>query len=202
MRNKNQILKKPHTFPGSTSPPISVPPPTQQRRVPGPGAAVSPSHAVSAAPSSQGEAPHTAPAPAWGPSRGDSPPSAAPVSALPTGCSSPQPAPAWVPAGSQALPGPCPSLGFPRGSQPPLGTHLLRRGVLHGLQVGICSTMDPHGLQAGICSTMDPHGLQVGICSTMDPHGLRGTACPTVGFTTGCRGISAPAPGAPLPLLH
>ncbi|XP_049649798.1 uncharacterized protein LOC126035330 isoform X1 [Accipiter gentilis] len=35
----------------------------------------------------------------------------------------------------------------PTGSQLPSGTHLLRRGVLHGLQVDICSTVDLPGLQ-------------------------------------------------------
>jgi len=32
-------------------------------------------------------------------------------------------------------------------SQPPLGIHLLWHGVLHGLQVEVCSTLDLHGLQ-------------------------------------------------------
>jgi len=33
------------------------------------------------------------------------------------------------------------------GSQPPSGIHLLRCGVLHGLWLYVCSTMDLHGLQ-------------------------------------------------------
>ncbi|XP_049649848.1 uncharacterized protein LOC126035355 [Accipiter gentilis] len=46
--------------------------------------------------------------------------------------------------------------GVPTGSQPPLGTHLLRRGVLHGLQVDICSTVDLPGLQG---DSLPHHGL-------------------------------------------
>ena len=65
--------------------------------------------------------------------------------------------------------------GLPTGSQPPSDIHLLWRGVLHGLQLEICSTVDLHGLQ--------------------------GTACLTMVFITGYRGISAPTPGAPPPPL-
>lgn len=36
---------------------------------------------------------------------------------------------------------------LPMGSQPPLGIHLLQRGVLLRLQVDNCSTMDLHGLE-------------------------------------------------------
>ncbi|KAK4830416.1 hypothetical protein QYF61_010947 [Mycteria americana] len=98
--------------------------------------------------------------------------------------------------GPQALPGAQTSHGVIAS----LGhTHLHRCGVLHGLQVDICSTMDLHGLQVDICSTMDLHGLQVDICSTVDLQGCMGTACLTTVFTMGCRGISALAPGAPPP---
>ncbi|KAK4817862.1 hypothetical protein QYF61_001531 [Mycteria americana] len=41
--------------------------------------------------------------------------------------------------------------------------------------------------------------VQVDICSTFNLHELRGTACLTMVFTRGCRGISAPVPGAPPP---
>jgi len=51
------------------------------------------------------------------------------------------------------------------GSQPPSGTHLLRRGVLHGLQVDICSTIDLHRLQG---DSLPHHGLL---------HGLQGNVC-------------------------
>ena len=81
---------------------------------------------------------------------------------------------AWDPLST----GPARSLlqrGLPTGSQPPSGTHLLRRGV--------------------------PYGLQVEICSSVTLHGCRGIARPAMGCTTGCRGIAAPAPGAPPPLL-
>ena len=48
--------------------------------------------------------------------------------------------------------------GLPMGSQPPSGIPLLQCGVLHGLQVEICSTRDFHGLQVEISSTVDLHG--------------------------------------------
>ena len=55
--------------------------------------------------------------------------------------------------------------GSPTGSQPPSGTHLLQRGVLHGLQVEICSPVDLHGLQG---DSLPHHGLH---------HGLQGNLC-------------------------
>jgi len=87
-----------------------------------------------------------------------------------------QAAPAWVP---HRATGPARSLlqcGLPTGSQTPLGIHLLRRGVLHGLQVKIFSTMH----------------LQTSM-------GCRAKACLTIVCSTGCRGISAPMPAAPPP---
>ena len=87
------------------------------------------------------------------------------------------------PTGSQVLPanllqcgllslhratGPARSLlqhWLPMGSQPPLGIHLLWRGVLHRLQVDICSTVNLHGLQG---DSLPHHGL---------PHGLQGNLC-------------------------
>ncbi|KAK4823599.1 hypothetical protein QYF61_003799 [Mycteria americana] len=72
------------------------------------------------------------------------------------------------------------------GSQPPLGIHLLRHGVLHGLQVDICSTMDLHGLQVGICSTMDLHGLQGDSLPHHGLyHGLQGNLCSSA-WSTSC----------------
>ena len=50
-------------------------------------------------------------------------------------------------AGSQVLLENLLQRGVPTGSQPPSGIHLLQHGVLHGLQVDICSTVDLHGLQ-------------------------------------------------------
>jgi len=61
----------------------------------------------------------------------------------------------------------------------------------------------PHGVTASFghpllwCGVL--HVLQVETCSTVDHHGLQGTACLTMVFSTCCRGISTPAPGAPLP---
>ena len=56
--------------------------------------------------------------------------------------------------------------GFSTGSQPPLGIHLLQRGVLPWLQVDICSTVNLHGLQG---DNLSHHGLlhrlQRNLCS-------------------------------------
>lgn len=60
---------------------------------------------------------------------------------------------------------------LPTGSQPPSHIHQLWHRVLHRLQVDLGSTRDLHGLQGHICIT---------------------TIC-----TSGCRGISTPAPSAP-----
>ncbi|KAM9590921.1 uncharacterized protein ACIBXB_005956 [Morphnus guianensis] len=65
--------------------------------------------------------------------------------------------------------------GLPTGSQPPSGTHLLRCGVLHGLQVDICATVDLHGLQG---DSLPHHGLH---------HGLQGNLC------SGAWSISSPS---------
>jgi len=67
--------------------------------------------------------------------------------------------------GPQVLARACCSAGLPTGSQPPLGIHLLWRGVFHGLQVEICSTVDLHGLQG---HSLTHHGLH---------HGLQGKLC-------------------------
>jgi len=86
-------------------------------------------------------------------------------------------APAWPPLSAcpQVLPEACSNTGFPRG-------HIL--------------------LQASTYSGMGSStGCLVDICCTS--MGCRGTPCLAVIFTTGCRGISAPVPGAiPPPLLH
>ncbi|KAK4831466.1 hypothetical protein QYF61_017714 [Mycteria americana] len=91
------------------------------------------------------------------------------------------------PTGSQVLPanllqhgvlslhgvtGPARSLlqhGLPMGSQPPSGIHLLQCGVLHGLQVDICSTIYLHGLQG---DSLPHHGLHHGLkgISALDIH--------------------------------
>jgi len=76
------------------------------------------------------------------------------------------------PAGSQVLPANLLRRGLSTGSQPPLGIPLLHHGVIHEVQVEICSTVDLHG-----CRDSLPH------------HSL----------LHGCRGTSAPAPAASLP---
>ncbi|KAK4827202.1 hypothetical protein QYF61_015230 [Mycteria americana] len=63
--------------------------------------------------------------------------------------------------------------------------------ALHGVTASVRRI---HLLQRGVL-----HGLQVDIFSTMDLHGLQGTACLSMVFTTGFRGLSALAPGAPPP---
>uniref|UniRef100_A0A8B9MTF9 SPATS2-like protein n=1 Tax=Accipiter nisus TaxID=211598 RepID=A0A8B9MTF9_9AVES len=57
--------------------------------------------------------------------------------------------------------------GLPTGSQPPFGIHLLRRGILHGLQVDISSTVDLHGLQGDSLPHQGlHHRLQGNLCSS------------------------------------
>jgi len=137
---------------------------------------------------------HSSPAPAWGPSHGrQSSMNFSYVSLcmyLPRGAVlQKQTAPAWVPhevtspaskpapSGAPLFTGPLVparillQCGLPTASQLPLGIYLFGHGVLHGLQVVICSTMDLVG--------------------------SRGTACLTMVFITGCRGISTLMPGAP-----
>jgi len=132
------------------------------------GAAVSPSHAGSAAPSSS----HSAPAPAWGPFHGRWLSMNCPrVGSLPRGAvPQEQAAPAWVPMGSQALP-----------------ANLLRRGLLsprgHRSWQEPAPARAPHGVTASFRNPPAPawghcHKLWVGICSTVGPHGLQGQPAP------------------------
>jgi len=105
---------------------------------------------------------------------------------IPCGITSPasKPAPAWASLST----GPARRLlqrGLPMGSQTPLGIHLLQCGVLHGLQVDICSTVDLHGLQG---DSLPHHGLL---------HRLQGNLCSgtwstssTSFFTGVCRVVS------------
>jgi len=62
--------------------------------------------------------------------------------------------------------------GLPMVSQPPSAIHLLRCGVLHGLQVDICSTVVLNGLQG---DSQPHHGLL---------HGLRGNLCSSARSTS------------------
>jgi len=78
-----------------------------------------------------------------------------------------KPAPAWTSLSPQGRTScqesaPC---RVSMGSQPTLGIHLLWCGVLHGLQVEICATMDRHGLQG---HSLPHHGLH---------HRLQGKLC-------------------------
>ncbi len=76
---------------------------------------------------------HSSSAPAWGPSHGPQ----SFVKLLRRGSSLPRGAVPLEQLSQRALHGP----------QPPSGLHLLRRGVLHGLQVDLCPSVDLHGLQ-------------------------------------------------------
>jgi len=82
------------------------------------------------------------------------------------------------------------------GSQYPSGIHLLRRGVLHGLRVDICSTVDLYGLQG---DSLPHHGLH---------HELQGkTLCSRISSTSSlsfftdldvCRVVSLTSPHSSL----
>jgi len=65
--------------------------------------------------------------------------------------------------------------------------------------------MGPQVLPGACSSAGSPRGhslLQASTCSGMGSSmGCRGTACLTMVFIMSCRGISAPVPGAPPPLL-
>lgn len=55
---------------------------------------------------------------------------------------------------------------LPRGSKTPSGIHLLRWGVLHGLQMDLCSTMALCRLQRDSLTHQGRHhGLQGNLCS-------------------------------------
>ena len=75
-------------------------------------------------------------------------------------------APAWVPHGvTSPARKPAPARALRRVTASFGHIHLLRRGVLHGLQVDICSTVDFHELQG---DSLPHHGLH---------HGLPGNLC-------------------------
>ncbi|KAK4830649.1 hypothetical protein QYF61_012492 [Mycteria americana] len=150
----------------------------------GMGVAVSSSHVVSAAPSSSGKGLLTLfPAPEWGPSHERQSctnfSNVSPSRGLQffMDCSGMRPFHGvqsfrnrllqhGSPAGSQVLPAKLLQCGLPMGSQPPLGIHLLQRGVLHGLQVHICSTVNLHGLQGDSLPHRGLlHKLQGNLCS-------------------------------------
>jgi len=127
------------------------------------GVPASSSHVVSAAPSSS----CSSPALAWGPSHGTQ---------CSTNCSSTGPFHGVQSfrnrllqygslMGSQVLPVNLLQCGLPKGSQPPSGIPLLWCGVLPGLQVEICSTVDLRGLQG---HSVPHHGLL---------HRLQGNLC-------------------------
>lgn len=75
----------------------------------------------------------------------------------PCGVSSParKPAPEWAPPsmGPHVWPGACCCTVFPWSHSLLSGIHLLKQGVLHGLQVDICSPVDFHGFHRGSCLT-------------------------------------------------
>jgi len=95
-----------------------------------------------------------------------------------------KPAPAWAPLSkeSQVLPGSYSSKDFPQSHSLLSGIHLLRPGILHRLQVDLCSTVDLHRMQgdslphhgllhklqgnlsSGTSSTSSPFFTNLGIC--------------------------------------
>jgi len=104
-----------------------------------------------------------------------------------------QAAPAWVPMGSQALPANLLRHGLlspqvHRSWQEPAPAWAAHRVT--------ASFRHPPALAWGPF-----HGLQVGICSTMDLHVLQGDNLPHHGLHHELQGISAQASGAPPPLL-
>jgi len=138
----------------------------------------------------RGRNPHSLPLLQRGvPPMGNSPPGTSPVWVLPTCCSSSQTAPLWVLStcpcsfrnkllqvwDPHGVTSPARSLvqhGLSMVSQPSSGFHLLWCGVLHGLQVDVCSTMDLHELQE---NNLPHHGLL---------HGLQGNLCSSTWTTS------------------
>ena len=129
---------------------------------------------------------------------------------LPMGYSSSRTAPAWVPSmGCSPSGADCSSVGPPRGHKPCQQTCFGVGSSLHGTtgpQVlpGACSSTGfPRGHSLLWASTCSGVGSSTGCRWISAPPwtsmGCRGTACLTMVFPMGCRGISAPAPGAPPP---
>ena len=117
------------------------------------------------------------------PLMGDSSPQTSPGWVLPMGSSSSWTAPVYVPSTGCSPSGiGCSSVGPPQGDKccqqicssvgsslfmDPQGTHLFWCGLLHGLQVDICSTVDLHGLQGhSLPHHSLLHGLQGNLCSS------------------------------------
>jgi len=151
------------------------------------GVVVSSSHIVSATPSSS----HSAHAPPWGPSHGrqysTNYSSVGPFHGVQTFRDRLlQPV---SPVRSQALPAnlrQCRSPQVHRSCQEPAPAQ-----ASHGVTASFGCT------HLHCCGVL--HGLWVEICSSVGLHGLQGTACLTIVCSMGCKGISAPAPGAPPP---
>ena len=127
-------------------------------------------------------------------------PQTSPMWVLPMGCSSALTAPEWI-----SFMGCSPPVWVPHGKP----ANLLWCGLLYPWDHRSYQEPAPawalHRVAASFGHPPAPMwglpGLQLEICSTVDLHGLQGTACLTRVCSTGCRGISAPAPGAPPSLL-
>jgi len=142
------------------------------------GVALSSSHVVSVASSSSGEdSSHSAPAPAWLPTTGYSPSETDCCSVgLLRGHKPCQQTSSSVGSSLLGSTGPASSLlqhGLPTASQSPSGIHLLWCGILLGCR-----------------------WISVPLQISMS---CRAKACLAMVFSMGCRGISAPMPGAPPP---
>jgi len=121
-----------------------------------------------------------------------------------TGNSSPQTAPALVPSVGCSPSGiGCSSVGPPQGHKScqqtcssmgcslPVSTGPGRSPLQRGLSTGSCK----HPCALARC----PQRAACGCVPPWTSMGYRGTACLTMVFSTGCKGISAPVPGAPPP---
>lgn len=149
-----------------------------------------PLHWVSSAPSSPGQhSSHSSSAPVWGPFH-DSPPQTSPTWVLPMGYRPSWTALVWVPSTGCAPSGADCSHGV---TNPPSKTAPMWAPFSTAPEQPFCVTATFGHLPA---VAWGPPWAAGGICSTMDLHGQE-TACLTMVFTTGCRGNSPLAPGAP-----
>ena len=130
----------------------------------------------------------SAPAPAWGPSPGDSPPWTVKCEPFTQATVlQEQTAPAWVPQGVTSPASKPPTAWAPLHGATGPGRSLHPHRLFTPLGTSTCS---------GVESSMGCRWVSAPLWASM---GCRGTAWLTMVLATGCRGTSAPAPGAPLP---
>ena len=166
------------------------------------GVVVSSSCVVSATPSSS----RSSPAPAWDPTHGRQSFTNFSNQLLPTGCRSSQCAPVWVlsmgcsPSGTD-----CFSIGHPQGSRvlpedllqhgsSPRGHMFFQEPVPVRALHRVTASFGAHPPAPARCPPRAAGWISAPPWTSMC---CRGTTCITMVFIMGCRGISAPAPGAP-----